>query len=155
MKALTLNIKIHGTLMVQGTSQIALIYRFYYKCMRTNFNVQALDKRKPGETALIQTTNLKSKIQVPKTLKWSEATFLENRTLENENYPLQIQNPSQNPDLDFVQQLANGTVRLSFDQSRFRSLVDLHYDDPRFRSPIDLSQPSRQLPIPLRDRPAS
>ena len=39
MKTLTLNIKTHGTLMVQGTSQIALIYRVYYKCMRTNFNV--------------------------------------------------------------------------------------------------------------------
>ena len=32
IKALTLNIKTHGTLMVQGTSQIALIYRVYYKC---------------------------------------------------------------------------------------------------------------------------
>ena len=94
LKALTLNIKTHGTLMVQGTRQIALIYRVYYKCMRKNFNVQALDKRKPGETTLIQTPDPKSNIQVPKTLKWSEVTFPENWTLENENYPLQIQNPS-------------------------------------------------------------
>ena len=82
-------------------------------------NVQALDKKKMGETTLIQTRDIRSKIQVPKTLKWSDVTFPENWTLENENYPLQIQNPSQNPDLDFVQQLADGTVRLSFDQSRF------------------------------------
>ena len=45
MKALILNIKTHGTLMVQGVSQIALIYRIYYKCLRTNLNAQALDKR--------------------------------------------------------------------------------------------------------------
>ena len=53
MKALTLNIKTHGTLMVQGASQIALIYRIYYKCLRTNLNAQALDKRRARETTLI------------------------------------------------------------------------------------------------------
>ena len=68
MKAFTLNIKTHGTLMVQGASQIALIYRIYYKCLRTNLNAQALDKRRARETTLIQTTNLRSNIQVPKTL---------------------------------------------------------------------------------------
>ena len=94
MKALTLNIKTYGTLMVQGACQIALIYRVYYKCVRTNFNVQALDKRRPRKTTLIQTTNPKSNIQVPKTLQWLEVTFPENWTLENENYPLQIQDPS-------------------------------------------------------------
>ena len=103
MKALTLNIKTHGTLMVQGTSQIALIYKVYYKCMRTNFNVQALDKKRLGETTLIQTTDPRSNIQVPKTFQWFEVTFSENWTLENEKYPLQIQNPSWNLDLDFVQ----------------------------------------------------
>ena len=46
MKAVTLNIKTQGTLMVQGTQQITLIYIVYYKCIRTNLNVQALNKRK-------------------------------------------------------------------------------------------------------------
>ena len=55
--------------------------------------------------------------------------------------------------LDFVQQLVDGMVRLNFDQSRFRS--PLEYDTPRSRSPIDLHQPFRQSPILLRDRPAS
>ena len=92
MKALTLNIKTHGTLMLQGVQQIALIYKVYYKCIKTNLNVQALDKRKMGETTLIQTKDLKSKIQVPRILKWFEVTFPPNWTLENENYTLQIQN---------------------------------------------------------------
>ena len=83
--------------------------------MRTNLNVQALDKRKMGETTLIQTIDPRSKIQVPRPLKWTEISFPQNWTLENENYPLQIKNPTQNPDLDFVQQLADGTIRLSFD----------------------------------------
>ena len=102
MKVLTFNIKTHGTLMLQGIQQLALIYRVYYKCIRTNMNVQALDKRKIGETTLIQTKDVKSKIQVPKTLKWSDVIFPSEWTLENENHHLQIQNPARNPGLDFV-----------------------------------------------------
>ena len=141
MKALTLNIKTHGTFMLQGVQQIALIYRVYYKCLKTNLNVQVLDKRKMGETTLIQTKDLRSKIQVPRTLKWSEVTFPSDWTLENENYPLQIQNLAQNLDLDFAQQLTDGMVRLSFDQSRCRTPFE--YDESKFRSPIDLHQPNR------------
>ena len=44
--------------------------------------------------------------------------------------------------LSFVQQLADGTVRLSFDQFRFRT-------------PLDYHQPRLQSPILLRDRLAS
>ena len=94
MKVLTLNIKTHETLMLPGIQQIALIYKVYYKCIRTNMNVQALDKKKMGETTLTQNRDIRSKIQVPRTLKWSDVTLPENWTLENENYPLQIQNPS-------------------------------------------------------------
>ena len=110
LKVLTLNIKTHGTLMLNGTKQLALIYIIYYKCIRTNMSVQAIDKRKFGETTLIQTSDVRSTIQVPRTLKWSEITFPANWTLGNENYQPQVQNPDRNPNLDFVQQLADGTV---------------------------------------------
>ena len=139
--------------MVQGASQIALIYRIYYKCLRTNLNAGALDKRRPRETTLIQNIDPRSNIQVPKTHQWSKVTFPENWTLENENFPLQIQDPARNPDLDFVQQLADGSVRLSFNQSRFRFPPSL--DDPRFRSPIHQPLPSKQSHLPLIDRLAS
>ena len=136
LKVLTLNIKTHGTLMLHGTRQLALIYRVYYMCMRTNMSIQAIDKRKAGETTLIQTPDVRSTVQVPRTLKWFEVTFLSHWTIDNENYQLQIQNPVRNPDLDFVHQLADGTIRLSFDQSRFRS--PLEYDEPKPRSSVNL-----------------
>ena len=127
-------------------------------------SIQALDKRKAGETTLIQTSDVRSTVQVPRTLKWSEITFPAQWTLENENYPLQIQNPVRNPNLDYVQQLADGTVRLSFDQSRFRTPLEYDepeprasvelYQEPRSRS-IDLRQPFRQPTILLKDRPAA
>ena len=153
MKVLTLNIKTHGTLMLHGAQQFALIYRVYYKCIRTNMNVQAIGNRKMGETTLIQTKDVRAKIQVPRTLKWLDVIFPSDWTLQNENHYLQIQNPARNPDLDFVQQLADGTVRLSFDRSRLRT--PLEYDEARSRSPIDLHQPFRQPTILLRDKLAS
>ena len=62
LKVLTLNIKTHGTLVLHGTKQLALIYRVYYKCMRTNMSIKAIDKRKAGETTLIQTPDVTSKV---------------------------------------------------------------------------------------------
>ena len=100
--ALTLNIKTLGTLVVLGTKQLALIYRVYYKCIRTNLNVQALNKKAKGETTLIQTTTLGSQILVPKTLKWIEISFTYDWTLQYENYSFQIQHPTQTANLDFV-----------------------------------------------------
>ena len=88
-----------------------------------------------------QTTDLTAKISILKSLKWNEITFPAYWTLENENHTLQIQNPTQNPDLDFVQQLADGTVRLSFDRSRLSTPLDYEYRQPldasQFRSPIN------------------
>ena len=65
-----------------------------------------------------QTADPTARVSIPRNLRWNEITFPADWTLENENHTLQIQNPAQNPELDFVQQLANGTVRLSFDRSR-------------------------------------
>ena len=128
--------------MVPGAKQLALIYRVYYKCIRTNLNVQALNKNAIGETTLLHTTTPGSQIQVPKTLKWTNISFPQDWTLQNENYSFQVQHPTQTPDLDFVQQLTDGTVRLSFDQSRFKS-------------PFDIQQPIIQSLFILRDRSAS
>ena len=75
LKVLTLNVKTHGTLVLHGTKQLALIYRVYYKCMGTNMSIQAFDKRKPGETTLIQSSNVRSTVQVPRTLKWSDIFY--------------------------------------------------------------------------------
>ena len=128
--------------MIPRTKQLALIYKVYYKCIKTNLNVQALNKKTKGETTFIQTTTPRSQIQIPKTLKWTEISFPQDWTLQNENYSFQIQHPSHTPDLDFVQQLTDGTVRLSFDQSRFRF-------------PLDLHQPKMQSPMLLKDRSGS
>ena len=114
-----------------------------------NKTIEVLPKREELFPDLI-----KAKISISRCLKWNEFTFPADWTLENENHTLQIQNPAQNPDLDFVQQLADGTVRLSFDRSRLSTPLDYEYRQPldasQFRSPInrlsfDRSRLSTQL----------
>ena len=105
-----------------------------------------------------QSTGPTAKVSIPKCLKWNEITFPADWTLENENHSLQIQDPAQNPDLNFVQQLADGTVRLSFDRSRLSTPLDYEYRQPldasQFRSPInrlcfDRSRPSTPCRQPI------
>ena len=72
-----------------------------------------------------------SQIRVPKTIKRNEVNFPENWYLENENHSSQINTQATN--LDFVQKLADGVVKLSFDQSRFLALPSII--PPRLSSP--------------------
>ena len=74
--------------MVQGTSQIALIYRVYYKCMRTNMNVGALDRRVKGETTLIQTTDPTAK----------EDSIVDEQDDREQSPPVSITDMEQPPD---------------------------------------------------------
>ena len=55
LKALTLNIKTADqiTNMHDGSHALALIYRVYYKCVKTNLNVHALIKSPKDQTLLI------------------------------------------------------------------------------------------------------
>ena len=101
-------------------------------------NVGALDRREKGETALIQTTDPTARVSIPRSLRWNEITFPADWTLENENHALQIQNPTQNPDLDFVQQLADGTVRLSFDRSRLSTPLTMSIENLWIHPSLDL-----------------
>ena len=51
-KAFTLNIKTSRTLMVLGTKQLALIYRVYYKCIRTKLMFKPLTRKQKEKPPL-------------------------------------------------------------------------------------------------------
>ena len=92
-----------------------------------------------------QITDPTARVSIPRSLRWNEITFPADWTLEDENHTLQIQNTAQSPDLDFVQQSADGTVRLSFDRSRPSTPCRQPLDISQFRSPIQpINQPSQQ-----------
>ena len=85
-KALTLNIKTDGeiTQMIEGSQPIALIYRIYYKTMKSNLNVHALNKSPKDQTVLIQSSTSDANIQIPRTILWKDITLPSQWTLPQE-----------------------------------------------------------------------
>ena len=55
MDALTLNIKTNGYYMKEGSEPLAIIYRIYYKLMKTTLDPQSIvDPSPKGQTLLLQ-----------------------------------------------------------------------------------------------------
>ena len=52
-KALTLKINTFGYQMIEGSRPLALVYRIYYKLLKTNLNPQALLKDPKDQTLLL------------------------------------------------------------------------------------------------------
>lgn len=115
LKALTLNIKTAGeiTHMIEGSQPLALIYRIYYKTMKTNLNIHALNKCPKDKTVLIQSSTSDANIQVPKTILWKDINLPSQWVLDNEIPQTPITNNIMN--LDNIKQYLDGTVRISFD----------------------------------------
>ena len=120
LKTMTLNIKTSGYEMLEGSKPLALIYRIYYKCLRTNLNVHALVKSPKDKTLLIQSSTNDANIQVPRSINWKDINLPNDWLLENENHPRKVQNNAIN--LERIQEYLDGSVRISFDQPRFRNL---------------------------------
>ena len=54
MDALTLNIKTNGYYMKEGSEPLAVIYRIYYKLMKTTLDLQSMvDPSPKGQTLLL------------------------------------------------------------------------------------------------------
>jgi hypothetical protein len=56
VKALTLNVLISGYNMLEGSQPLVIIYRIYYKLLKTNLNPQAVIKNSGNSTLLIQSS---------------------------------------------------------------------------------------------------
>ena len=122
LKALTLNIKTAGeiTQMIEGSQALALIYRIYYKCMKTNLNVKALNKSPKDKIVLIQSNTSDANIQVPKTILWKDISLPRQWILQNEIPQRPISNHIMNQ--NNIQQYLDGSVRISFDETSLETL---------------------------------
>ncbi|KAI8572093.1 hypothetical protein RHMOL_Rhmol01G0171900 [Rhododendron molle] len=112
--------------MLEGSHALALIYRIYYKCMKTNLNIHALVKSPKDKTVLIQ-SNTNANIQT----SWVS---------ENDSYPHKMQNDT--VDLDYIKQYLDGTVRISFDQQRINPTLRIK----------ELSRSSSSVSLPRHDK---
>ncbi|KAL7201458.1 hypothetical protein ACSBR1_033209 [Camellia fascicularis] len=103
LQVLILNIQISGTFtkMLGGAHSIALIYRIYYKCIKTNLNVHALVKSPKDKTVLIQGSTNETNIDVLTTICWNELDVTVNK---NYSHPHQ----SDSNDIQQIQQYDDG-----------------------------------------------
>ena len=71
-KALTLKITTTGYHMIEGSRPLALVYRIYYKLLKTNLNPQALTKDPKDQTLLLQASSEDINVNIPKMIKWED-----------------------------------------------------------------------------------
>ena len=78
MDALTLNIKTDGYCMKEGSEPSAIIYRIYYKLMKTTLDPQSMVETSPkGHTLLLQVSTPNSRLRVPQQIQWKDINLPE------------------------------------------------------------------------------
>ena len=66
MDALTMNVKTDGYYMKEGSKPLVIIYRIYYKLMKTTLDPQSMVEPSPkGHTLILQASTSNSRLQVP------------------------------------------------------------------------------------------
>jgi hypothetical protein len=112
LKALTLNVLTSGYDMEEGSRPLAIIYRIYYKLMKTNLDPQAVIKNAGQSTLLIQSSTHDANIQIPKMIRWDDINLPNEWLLENVSKPPRVINDSSS--LDYIQQYLDGSVKINF-----------------------------------------
>jgi hypothetical protein len=87
-KALTLNVLTSGYDILIGSQHVVIIYRIYYKLLKTNLNPQAIIKNSGDSTLLIQSSTRDANIRIPRMMKWSEITLPNEWLIENVSFLL-------------------------------------------------------------------
>ena len=75
LKALNLNILTSSYDMEDGSKPLAIIYRIYYRLLKTKLNPHAKLKNAGDNTLLIQCSTLDAKVTLPKMIRWKDITL--------------------------------------------------------------------------------
>ena len=114
LDALTINIKTDNYKMIAGSLPVSLIYRIHYKAMTTSFNTKAIKCSPKGETVLIQTDIHRSRMTVPKTIKWSDIKLPQKWELQEAVPPQKVERSQ----IEQIFQQSDGKVEISFSSRR-------------------------------------
>jgi hypothetical protein len=112
LKALILNVLTFGYDMEEGSRPLAIIYRIYYKLMKTNLHPQAIIKDLGGSTMLIQSSTQDANIRTLKMIRWDEINLPNEWLLENVFKPARVVTDTSN--VDYIQQYLDGSVKINF-----------------------------------------
>ena len=113
LKALTLNIATFGYDIIKGSKPLVVIYRIYYKVLKSTLNPKTVLKSTGGKTLLIQSSTPDANVKVPTMIHWKNISLLNEWILNQEVPPAPILTAK--PDLDYIQQYLDDTVKISFD----------------------------------------
>jgi hypothetical protein len=108
--------------MIEGSRPLALVYRIYYKLLKTNLNPQALTKDPKDQTLLLQASSEDINVNVSKMIKWEDIKLPEEWDLPKEMPPTKLKpiNIAETDNLESVTQYHDGTVKIRFDHSKPR-----------------------------------
>ena len=114
MDTLTLIVKTDGYYMKEGSEPLAIIYRIYYKLMKTTLDPQSMVEPSPkGHTLLLQASTPNSRLHVPQQIQWKDINLLERRQLQAIAPTPKIENTKP----DYIAQKTNSTVIISFNNN--------------------------------------
>ena len=100
--------------MKEGSEPLAIIYRIYYKLMKTTLDPQSIvDPSPKGQTLLMQASTRNSRLRVPQQIQWKDITLPERWQLEAITPTPKIENTEP----DFIVQNTDGTVIISFNNN--------------------------------------
>ncbi|KAG5605965.1 hypothetical protein H5410_027457 [Solanum commersonii] len=133
MDSLTLNVKTKNLNSKINTREIAIIYRVYYRLMKTHLAPKARHTNIRGETMLMEANHEHSSIFVPRTLQWKD--ILSSNDWRFKNIAQPFASHSERSQIERVIQFPDRSIELKFS------------DNPSSWSP-SISCPSRPVPRP-------
>jgi hypothetical protein len=132
LQTLELDIEISGYNMYEGAQHLVIVYRIYYKLMKTTLEPQALMESPKGKTLLLQASTKDSHVNVPTQIEWKDVKLPNKWLLRNVTQPAPVQNTLEE-NLDYIDQHPNGTVSInfqSFRKSTSSSSCSARYSNP-------------------------
>ena len=99
--------------MKEGSKPLAIIYRIYYKLMKTTLDPQSMVEQSPKGHTLLQASTPDSRLRVPQQIQWKDINLPEQWKLQTIAPTPKIENTEPN----FIAQQANGTVIIAFNKN--------------------------------------
>jgi hypothetical protein len=127
LQTLELDIETSGYNILEGAQPLVIVYRIYYKLMKTTLEPQALMESPKGKTLLLQASTDNSHTRVPTQINWDDVNLPNKWLLKNVTQPTPVQNTLED-DIDYIDQQLDGSVSINF------SLLE----NPQVPVPLDI-----------------
>jgi hypothetical protein len=103
--------------MLEGAQPLVIVYRIYYKLMKTTLEPQVLMESPKGKTLLLQASICNSHTRVPTQINWNKVKLPNRWLLRNVTQSTPVQNTLED-DIDYIDQQPNGSISINFQPFR-------------------------------------